>query len=102
MQLGYATAYLVDPIAFIKSLDWSTGNIAQATLDAYNAGKQYGWTAVDMGSGLGFTGAQIIAHFKNYGLTWVDPVGSSTGLSSLLSNKYVLAGAAFLAWKLLM
>jgi len=78
-----------DAYAYITALDWSPATTAYSTQLAFNRGVQMGWTAADMGSGLGFTGPQIIAHFASYGLTWVDPapvsspfiVGGSTSSS---------------------
>lgn len=64
---GAAPAGAPDMGGFLRGLDWSPQNAANATRQMTQAMQQYGWTADQVGQNLGFTGQQINDHIAKYG-----------------------------------
>ena len=63
---GASTSGAPDMGGFLRGLDWSPQNAANATRQMTQAMQQYGWTADQVGQNLGFTGQQINDHIAKY------------------------------------
>ena len=86
-----------DPAAFMRSLDWSPQNAANATRQMTDAMARNGWTSEQMGASLGFTGQQMDDHIAKYGapstgaqLSGAGGPGMS-GYGSMPQNPYLPA-----------